>query len=87
MRSFPLYIVVVLLAFSSCGKEETLTFEKPDSYTFERNGLTSVDFNGQTTRIRMAEELSSALLNPQIPVRVCFRCMIIPGTMLLMILP
>ena len=65
MRSFPLYIVVVLLAFSSCGKEEALTFEKPDTYTFERSSSSSVDFNGQTTRIRMAEELSSALLNPQ----------------------
>lgn len=65
MRSFPLYIAVVLLAFSSCGKEETVTFEKPDTYTFERSGSSSVDYNGQTTRIRMAEELSSALLNPQ----------------------
>lgn len=32
----------------------------PENYTFERNGESTVDFSGQTTRILMAEELVSA---------------------------
>ncbi|PHS10375.1 MAG: DUF4856 domain-containing protein [Kordia sp.] len=33
----------------------------PVSYTFDRSGNSSVSFGGQTTRIKMAKELSSAL--------------------------
>jgi hypothetical protein len=38
--------------------------EVPTSYSFERNGTSTVSFSGQSTRIAMAGELSSALLNP-----------------------
>ena len=33
----------------------------PATYTFDRSGATSVSYGGQTTRIKMAKELSSAL--------------------------
>lgn len=35
----------------------------PATYVFENNGESSVDFGGQTTRIQMAEEFISALLD------------------------
>ena len=34
-----------------------VSFEIPQQYTFVRNGESTVDFNGQTTRILMAEEI------------------------------
>ncbi len=33
----------------------------PQTYSFERNGTTTVDYNGQTTRIEMGEEFVDAL--------------------------
>ena len=33
----------------------------PENYTFERNGTSTVSFTGRTIRIRMAEELISAM--------------------------
>jgi hypothetical protein len=37
--------------------------EAPATYTFERNGASSVSYSGQTTRLAMGDELSAALLN------------------------
>ena len=55
-------LLFMSLFFNSCG-DETTTIEAPSSYTFMRDGATSVSYSGQTTRISMAEELSSALTN------------------------
>lgn len=44
----------------SCTPCET-GVENPDSYTFERGGASTVDFNGQTTRLKMGGEFVSAL--------------------------
>lgn len=49
-----------------CGEENpepTIIIDEPTTYTFTRNGSSSVSFTGQTTRIAMAEELFSALKN------------------------
>ena len=35
----------------------------PDTYTFERNGVSTVSYGGQTTRLKQADELYSALNN------------------------
>ncbi|MTI39025.1 DUF4856 domain-containing protein, partial [Fulvivirga lutimaris] len=37
------------------------SINNPDTYSFERNGQSTVSFTGQTTRIQMAEELISAM--------------------------
>ena len=58
-----IYIVItaIAIAFTSCKKNEV---EVPATYTFEREGETTVSFIGQTQRIAMAEELIAELKNP-----------------------
>ena len=62
-------IALATLFFASCSKKEivdeitdklTPAVSTPDTYTFERNGASSVNFSGQTTRIKMAEEIITA---------------------------
>ncbi|KGL63278.1 DUF4856 domain-containing protein [Polaribacter sp. Hel1_85] len=50
----------ILLSCSNSSEIETTT-EAPATYSFERNGVSTVDFNGQTTRIQMANEFISDL--------------------------
>ncbi len=38
--------------------------DNPATYVFERDGVSTVDFNGQTTRLLMGEELLDALKDP-----------------------
>lgn len=50
----------------SCTPCETGTenpIENPDTYTFERDGTSTVDFNGQTARLKMGSEFISALVD------------------------
>ncbi len=59
-------MVLGALLIASCSSDDDSvpiipTVEAPLSYTFERDGASSVSFGGQTTRIAMAEELASAL--------------------------
>lgn len=58
------YISLLILALfiSSCG-DDTPSIQAPTTYTFMRDGVTTVSYSGQTTRISMAEELSSELTN------------------------
>ncbi|MEQ8358211.1 MAG: DUF4856 domain-containing protein [Cytophagales bacterium] len=56
------------IALQSCSDdsdkpEPQPNISNPQFYIFERNGESSVDFSGQTTRILMAEELVSASKN------------------------
>ena len=44
------------------GKEPDV--KAPSTYKFERDGATSVSYSGQTTRIKMGEELISGLKDP-----------------------
>ncbi len=57
---------MALLLFTACvtddepdGPELTV----PDTYSFERDGQSTVSFTGQTTRLRMATELMSAMMD------------------------
>lgn len=59
------------LSFTSCANDDdsstpppaTNSVTAPDTYVFERDGNTTVSFSGQTTRILMAEELFSGLMD------------------------
>ncbi|MEM7484663.1 MAG: DUF4856 domain-containing protein [Bacteroidota bacterium] len=42
---------------------DEITIENPATYTFTRNGESTVSFGGQTTRIQMGEELNDKLLD------------------------
>ncbi len=61
----PLSLIII---FSSCEKNDTddlaIDIAIPASYSFERDGNSTVNFSGQTTRLRMGNEIVSALLNP-----------------------
>ncbi len=51
----------LFLAFTSCSSDDETSFDyvTPDSYTFERNGVTSVDYSGQSSRIFMLDEMGA----------------------------
>ena len=58
-------ISLVIFAFSCDSDNDegssTPTIVAPDSYEFTRDGVSSVSFSGQTTRLNQAEELYSGL--------------------------
>ncbi|SIS88606.1 protein of unknown function [Zobellia uliginosa] len=58
---------IVLTSCSSdddaSGMDETITIDNPISYSFERDGESTVSFSGQTTRIKMAQELLGNFLD------------------------
>ncbi|MFK7813552.1 MAG: DUF4856 domain-containing protein [Maribacter sp.] len=47
----------------ACTPCET-AIANPDSYSFERDGESTVSFSGQTTRLQMGDEIVSAFKNP-----------------------
>lgn len=59
-----LMMAMISLILFSCSDDENPSpgVNAPDTYTFERNGSSTVAFNGQTNRIMMAEELVDAML-------------------------
>lgn len=66
MTSMPIRYFIVLcvtssLFLASCGDDSDTEVVAPETYTFLRNGSSTVSFSGQTTRILMAEELSNAM--------------------------
>lgn len=50
---------IASIAFTSCSSDDdhNIGYEIPVSYTFERDGASTVSFGGQTTRILMLDEL------------------------------
>jgi len=55
---------ISILTFTSCGDDEpSVEIENPVTYSFERDGASTVSFSGQTTRILMASELVVAMQN------------------------
>jgi len=58
-----LYLFFLLPFLYACDGSNEFPTDIPETYTFERNSLSTVNFSGQTARIRMAEELSDALLD------------------------
>ncbi|TXE10596.1 DUF4856 domain-containing protein [Gelidibacter salicanalis] len=66
MRKILLGLAITSTLLTSCSSDDevnnpTITVEAPATYKFTRDGNSTVDFNGQTTRIKMAMELRSAL--------------------------
>ena len=66
--------VISLFLVTDCAKEdtiiesvedisETILVSPPDSYSFTRDGVSTVYFTGQSVRLEMAEEIGSALNN------------------------
>ena len=58
-------LAIATFAFTSCSDDDNTTpnVTAPATYKFERNGQTTVSYSGQSTLIKMAEELVSALKN------------------------
>ena len=62
-----LLIVIFCFIFISCDDENeqvTVTVTAPNTYSFERNGQTTVSYSGQSSRLEMAGELSVWLNTP-----------------------
>jgi hypothetical protein len=55
--------LAVIASFISCEKSEidSPIVEAPSTYSFERNGVSTISYEGQTTRIEMGNEFGSAL--------------------------
>ncbi|RNC80236.1 MAG: DUF4856 domain-containing protein [Winogradskyella sp.] len=67
MKKFALSLIVIAGLFTSCDSDDDAAVNQvvaPPTYEFQRNGQTSISFSGQTTRIRMAEEIIDALKDP-----------------------
>ncbi|NJB37495.1 DUF4856 domain-containing protein [Croceivirga sp. JEA036] len=65
-------VVVGLSVFTSCSLDDDgddviideIQIENPASYTFERDGESTVSFSGQTTRLDMGDELLAKMMDP-----------------------
>lgn len=61
-------ILIATLAFSCSNDDDSSNpipqIIAPANYSFERNATTSVNYNGQTTRILMGEQLIDGLIDP-----------------------
>ena len=58
-----LLLPVLALAVIACDNSNEPSIDAPATYEFTRNGESTVSFTGQTTRIKMATELASAMLD------------------------
>lgn len=69
MKRFFVVAALTATVLSSCSSDDDNNIiidngvTAPTTYSFERNGESTVSFSGQTTRILMAGELSSALMD------------------------
>lgn len=54
-------ISLTLFALISCKQDPPITIDEPATYSFTRDGASTVSFSGQTTRINMGEELIAAM--------------------------
>ena len=66
MKKIFLSIAIVSVLFTSCSSDDDSAeiinnIETPATYEFSRNGSSTVSFDGQTTRIQMAQDLRSSL--------------------------
>jgi len=65
MQKFFLFFLVFFgLLFSSCDDSDTIdtNISIPGTYNFERNGISSVDYSGQTARLDMLAVMKAYLL-------------------------
>lgn len=63
LSKFFLATVFSAVAIISCDSNNKPDIDAPAIYDFSRNGASSVSFTGQTTRIQMAAELTSAMMD------------------------
>jgi hypothetical protein len=64
MKKLLLSLCIMGSLFASCSDNDDIINSNvlaPDTYVFERETVSTVSFEGQTTRIDMAEELASAI--------------------------
>lgn len=61
---------VVMLNLVSCTNDdasdvvtETFNYTTPDTYAFEREGISTIDYSGQTSRLMMMEEIGNYIKN------------------------
>lgn len=56
-------VALSLTLFTSCSSDDnnndTVNYEIPSTYTFERDGNTTIEFSGQTSRLNMLNELGN----------------------------
>ena len=75
--TFILITLISVAVFTGCNNDDdepTIQIEEPTTYSFIRDGQSTVSFSGQTTRIQMAQELISSLkdfdsANPHVLIR------------------
>lgn len=68
MKKIVLSVMTLVVLLTSCSSDDDNNndvpqVEAPATYQFERNGSTTVSYSGQTSRLLMGGELSSALKN------------------------
>jgi len=65
-HTYLLFVLIGILSLSSCkddDKDMKAEVVVPATYSFERDGVSSVSFEGQTTRIQMGKELIDAMID------------------------
>ncbi len=60
--SLPLLLLLAVLLVG-CQDDDDTILDVPTSYSFARNGQSTVSYSGQTTRLAMADELVAAMTN------------------------
>ncbi len=57
--------LIILFTLSSCDGDDgaSISINEPATYVFERDGASTVSFDGQTTRIAMSEAIAASLMN------------------------
>lgn len=66
MRNIYLSLVAFLLMLTSCSNDEGVVVESmriPYTYAFTRDGRSTVSFEGQTIRLKMATAMTSAMID------------------------
>ena len=68
MKNYIILLPLVLISFTftSCDNDDNddlviPTIQAPQTYSFERNGESTISYSGQTTRLEQADELYAAL--------------------------
>ena len=61
ITKYALSAFALTLILASCSDDtdnpSDITYEIPSSYTFSRNGMTTVEYDGQTARLKMLDEM------------------------------
>ena len=56
-------LILSVTLFTACSSDDSatnpVTYDVPATYTFDRNGATTIDFSGQTARLAMLSELGN----------------------------